>query len=80
MSARRQESRPGRFELVWSEGERYNIGIENALGVCRGLLHPGGYLAFADAVWRQEDPPPPKPPRSLAVVDRIAEGLLADCE
>lgn len=46
------------FDLVWSEGALYNIGIEKALGICRGLLRPGGYLAFTDAVWRKEDPPP----------------------
>jgi SAM-dependent methyltransferase len=46
------------FDLVWSEGALYNIGIESALGVCRGLLRPGGYLAFTDAVWRRENPPP----------------------
>ena len=49
---------PGSFDLVWSEGAIYNIGIENALTICRGLLRPGGYLAFTDAVWRKEDPPP----------------------
>ncbi len=26
--------------------------------VCHGLLRPGGFLAFTDAVWRKEDPPP----------------------
>jgi len=46
------------FDLIWSEGALYNIGIENALRVCRGLLRPGGYLAFTDAVWRRENPPP----------------------
>jgi len=45
------------FDLVWSEGALYNIGIENALRVCLGLLRPGGYLAFTDAVWRTENPP-----------------------
>ena len=49
---------PASFDLVWSEGALYNIGIENALRVCRGLLRPAGYLAFTDAVWRQKDPPP----------------------
>lgn len=48
---------PGSFDLVWSEGALYNIGIPNALRVCHGLLRPGGYLAFTDAVWRTEDPP-----------------------
>ncbi|MCC7147435.1 MAG: class I SAM-dependent methyltransferase [Phycisphaeraceae bacterium] len=49
---------PGSFDLVWSEGALYNIGMENALRVCHGLLRPGGYLAFTDAVWRKDNPPP----------------------
>lgn len=49
---------PASFDLVWSEGALYNIGIERALRVCRGLLRHGGYLAFTDAVWCTEDPPP----------------------
>lgn len=49
---------PASFDLVWSEGALYNIGIENALRVCHGLLRPDGYLAFTDAVWRKENPPP----------------------
>lgn len=47
-----------RFDLVWSEGALYNIGIEKALRICQELLRPGGYLVFTDAVWRKEDPPP----------------------
>ena len=46
------------FDLIWSEGALYNIGIGNALRVCHGLLRPGGYLAFTDAIWRKENPPP----------------------
>lgn len=49
---------PGSLDLIWSEGALYNLGIENALRVCHGLLRPGGYLAFTDAVWRKENPPP----------------------
>jgi len=49
---------PESFDLVWSEGALYNMGIENALRVCRSLLRPGGCLAFTDAVWRKENPPP----------------------
>jgi SAM-dependent methyltransferase len=45
------------FDLVWSEGALYNIGIGNALRVCHGLLRPGGHLVFTDAVWRKENPP-----------------------
>lgn len=49
---------PGRFDLVWSEGALYNLGLPRALRTCRELLRPGGYLAFTDAVWRKPDPPP----------------------
>lgn len=52
------EQPPESFDLIWSEGALYNIGIGNALGVCLGLLRPGGYLAFTDAVWRKANPPP----------------------
>lgn len=46
------------FDLIWSEGALYNIGIKHALRICHRLLRPGGYLAFTDAVWRKENPPP----------------------
>jgi SAM-dependent methyltransferase len=48
---------PESFDLIWSEGALYNIGIEKAVGICRPLLRPGGYLAFTDAVWRKQNPP-----------------------
>ncbi|MDI9371370.1 MAG: class I SAM-dependent methyltransferase [Synergistaceae bacterium] len=48
---------PWSFDLVWSEGALYNIGIENALNLCRRLLRPGGALAFTDAVWLTDNPP-----------------------
>jgi SAM-dependent methyltransferase len=48
---------PGSFDLIWSEGALYNLGLREALRLCRGLLRPGGYLAFTDAVWRKENPP-----------------------
>jgi len=53
----RLELPAGSFDLVWSEGAFYNIGIDKALGICQGLLRPGGHVAFTDAVWRKEDPP-----------------------
>jgi len=46
------------YDLVWSEGALYNLGLRTALRVCHDLLRPGGYLAFTDAVWRKENPPP----------------------
>jgi SAM-dependent methyltransferase len=54
----RPEQPCGSFDLIWSEGALYSIGLRNALHVCHGLLRPGGYLAFTDAVWRKENPPP----------------------
>ncbi len=49
---------PESFDLIWSEGALYNIGMKNALRICHELLRSGGYLAFTDAVWRKENPPP----------------------
>lgn len=54
----RPELPPGSFHLVWSEGALYNIGLRNALRICHSLLRSGGYLAFTDAVWLKENPPP----------------------
>jgi SAM-dependent methyltransferase len=51
------ELSPGSFDLVWSEGALYSIGLRNALRVCHDALKPGGYLAFTDAIWRRENPP-----------------------
>lgn len=48
---------PHSFDLIWSEGALYSIGLRNALTVCRGLLRPDGYLSFTDAIWRKEGPP-----------------------
>lgn len=45
------------YDLVWSEGALYNLGLSRALEVCAAQLGPGGVLAFTDAVWRSEDPP-----------------------
>ncbi|TPV92439.1 MAG: class I SAM-dependent methyltransferase [Myxococcales bacterium FL481] len=48
---------PLSFDLVWSEGALYNLGLDHALPLCAGLLRSKGYLAFTDAVWRTIDPP-----------------------
>jgi SAM-dependent methyltransferase len=52
------EYRPDSFDLIWSEGALYSIGLRNALIICHGLLRPGGYLSFTDAIWRKDNPPP----------------------
>ena len=72
----RPEQPPGSFDLVWSEGALYCIGLREALRVCHGLLRPGGYLAFTDAVWRKEDPPPEV--AASFEVDYPAMGWLVD--
>ncbi|MDO8836509.1 MAG: class I SAM-dependent methyltransferase [Vicinamibacterales bacterium] len=45
------------FDLIWSEGALYNIGIDRAMQLCHRLLRPGGFVAFTDAVWRTDHPP-----------------------
>jgi len=83
------EMPPESFDLIWSEGALYNLGIEDALRICRGLLRPGGYLAFTEAVWRKENPPPEvkasfdldyptmgRVPDVLAAIDRTGFSLV----
>lgn len=48
---------PESFDLIWSEGALYNLGLEAALPLCRELLKRGANLAFTDAVWRSEEAP-----------------------
>ena len=45
------------FDMIWSEGALYNVGIQRALSICKGLLRKGGYLVFTDAVWCKLNPP-----------------------
>lgn len=49
--------RRGGWDLIWCEGAAYIIGVAAALDAWRGLLRPGGRLAFTDAVWLTNDPP-----------------------
>jgi SAM-dependent methyltransferase len=48
---------PASFDLIWSEGALYNIGIENALRIYQGTLRSGAYIVFTEAVWCKENPP-----------------------
>lgn len=45
------------FDIIWSEGALYFMGMSNALKKCKELLKPGGYLAFTEAVYLSPDPP-----------------------
>ena len=42
---------PASFDLIWSEGAAYAMGVAEALVRWRPLLRPGGYLGYSDLVW-----------------------------
>ncbi len=48
----------GSFDLIWSEGAAYFLGLENALAQWRGLLRPGGFVVISHVAWFKVDPPP----------------------
>ena len=48
---------PNSFDLIWSEGAAYIIGVANALAAWKGFLKPGGFLVVNDLVWLRPDPP-----------------------
>lgn len=70
------EQPPASFDLIWSEGALYSIGLRQALRVCHGLLRPGGYIAFTDAIWLKENPP--SEVKAAFEVDYPAMGSLDD--
>ena len=45
------------FDLVWSEGAAYIMGVENALGEWKRFLRNGGYVAFSELTWFSDHPP-----------------------
>ena len=44
------------WDVIWSEGSAYILGVEKALADWRALLRPGGVLVFSDMVWRTDKP------------------------
>ncbi len=48
---------PGPYDLIWSAGAVYQIGVEAALPAWAPYLKPGGRVAFSDLCWRAADPP-----------------------
>ena len=48
---------PQSFDLVWSEGAAYIMGVENALASWKPLLRAGGFLALTELVWLKRPPP-----------------------
>ncbi|RLB50857.1 MAG: class I SAM-dependent methyltransferase [Deltaproteobacteria bacterium] len=63
------------FDLIWSEGAVYNIGVDSALRIYHPLVRPGGYFAFTEAVWCKEDPPSEA---KAAFADYSAMGRVQD--
>ena len=49
---------PASFDLVWSEGAAYSVGVPRALAAWAPLLAPGGRIAFSEAVWLTAAPHP----------------------
>ncbi len=45
------------FDIVWSEGSVYIVGLERGLRDWRRLIAPNGYLAVHDVCWLRPDPP-----------------------
>ncbi|MCC5989567.1 MAG: class I SAM-dependent methyltransferase [Pararhodobacter sp.] len=62
----------GPFDLIWSAGAVYQIGIAPALAAWAGHLKPGGRVAFSDLCWRVSDPPTPA--RALWASEGLALG------
>ncbi len=48
---------PGSFDLLWSEGAAYVIGVPEALAAWKPLMKPGGFIGISDMVWLTDDPP-----------------------
>jgi len=43
------------FDLIWCEAAAYIMGVSEALQAWHPLLKGGGYVAFTELVWLQED-------------------------
>jgi SAM-dependent methyltransferase len=47
------------FDLAWSEGALYTVGVPKALRALRPLLRPRGALCATELCWLVDDPPEP---------------------
>lgn len=46
----------GPFDLIWSAGAVYNVGVADALRAWRMALAPGGHVAFSHPAWFTDNP------------------------
>jgi SAM-dependent methyltransferase len=51
------ETSEGPFDLIWSEGALFVMGLREGLTACHSLLAPGGELAVSELCWLRSDPP-----------------------
>lgn len=49
----------GSFDLIWSEGAFFIMGVRDALKMCHRLLVPHGLLGMTEMAWFKPDPPTP---------------------
>ena len=49
----------GSFDLIWSEGSAYIMGVENALDQWKRLLSAQGHLVLSDMLWHTDTPSKP---------------------
>lgn len=47
----------GSFDLIWSEGALYAIGLREGLLACHRLLVPDGLVGITDIAWLRPNPP-----------------------
>ena len=47
----------GSFDLIWSEGALYIMGVVRALQALHPLISSGGFLAFTELTWLTDDLP-----------------------
>ncbi len=51
------EFEPNEFDLIWSEGAIYTIGVEKGLADWKQYLKPKGYFVFSEISWLQPNIP-----------------------
>jgi SAM-dependent methyltransferase len=47
----------GSFDIIWSEGAFFVMGISEALAACHEILKPGGLMALSELCWLRPDVP-----------------------
>ncbi|MDK9706022.1 MAG: MerR family transcriptional regulator [Desulforhopalus sp.] len=64
------------FDLLWSEGSIFIIGLARGLKEFRTYLKPGGYLAFTELCWLTDD----RPAEAKAFFDKVYPDIRSTSE